>query len=76
MRIEEHAGQLEAENAALREQIRQLLVFVAENAALKAQVSCKHEWPNWRGGWHKTARIAASRRQARDWSASDRKSGG
>jgi len=39
MRIEEHAGQLEAEKAALREQIRQLLVFVVENAALRAQVS-------------------------------------
>ena len=39
MRIEEHAGQLEAEKAALREQIRQLLVFVMGNAALRAQVS-------------------------------------
>ena len=50
MRIEERAGQLEVENAALREQISQLLVFVAENVAI----------------------IAASRRQAMHWSASDR----
>ncbi len=39
MRAEEHGARLEAENARLREQISQLLGYVAENAALREQVS-------------------------------------
>jgi len=38
MSLEERVAQLEAENAMLREQIRQLLGYVAENAALRDQV--------------------------------------
>ncbi len=38
MSLEERVAQLEAENALLREQIRQLLGYVAENAALRDQV--------------------------------------
>jgi hypothetical protein len=38
MNIEGRVAQLEAENALLREQIRQLLGNVAENAALRDQV--------------------------------------
>ena len=39
MRAEEHIARLEAENARLREQISQLLGYVAEHAALREQVS-------------------------------------
>src|SRR5260370_40097123 len=39
MRAEERIARLEAENARLREQISQLLGYVAENAALREQVS-------------------------------------
>ena len=39
MRAEERIARLEAENAWLREQISQLLGYVAENAALREQVS-------------------------------------
>jgi transposase len=39
MRVAEQLAQLEAENAVLREQIKQLLGIVAENAALREQVS-------------------------------------
>ena len=38
MSIEERVAQLEAENAVLREQIKQLLGYVAENAALREQI--------------------------------------
>jgi transposase len=39
MKAEEHIAQLEAENAALREQVSQLLGYVAENTVLREQVS-------------------------------------
>jgi transposase len=39
MKAEERIAQLEAENAALHEQVSQLLVYVAENAVLREQVS-------------------------------------
>src|SRR5450755_2808054 len=39
MRVAEQLAQLEAENAVLREQIKQLLGMVTENAALREQVS-------------------------------------
>lgn len=39
MRVEERLAQLEAENAVLHEQIKRLLVSVAENATLREQVS-------------------------------------
>jgi transposase len=39
MRVEERLAELEAENAVLREQIRQLLGYVAENTALREHVS-------------------------------------
>ena len=39
MRVEERLAKLEAENAVLREQIKQLLEYVAENTVLREQVS-------------------------------------
>jgi hypothetical protein len=39
MRVEERVAKLEAENALLREQLSQLLGYVAENVALREQIT-------------------------------------